>query len=137
MATDDAKPWVNEGGSRKGRGGGGNTKTNQISTDDAKPWANEEGERGRGGQQANQNGYGCCQALGKRGRIKRGQKGERGTQKLTKMVLMTVARLHVQFSFCNLITLSKNNCNWRVADLHPNKVARSVSSFDFATIWRW
>ena len=24
MATDDAKPWVNEGGSRKGRGGEGN-----------------------------------------------------------------------------------------------------------------
>ena len=29
MATDDAKPWINEGGSRKGRGGEGNTKTDQ------------------------------------------------------------------------------------------------------------
>ena len=38
IATDDAKPWVNGDGSRKGRGGEGNNKLTKMVADDAKPW---------------------------------------------------------------------------------------------------
>ena len=48
MATDDAKPWINEGGSRNGRGRGSKQLT-KMSTGDAKPWVNEgRSRKGRG-----------------------------------------------------------------------------------------
>ena len=48
MATDDAKPEINEGGSRNG-------------------WR-------RGEQTTDQNVDGCCQAMGKRRQIKKGER---------------------------------------------------------------
>ena len=62
MATDDAKPWVNEGGSRKGRGERGTKNIPKMATDDAKALVNEGGSRtGRGREgntQTDQNGDG-------------------------------------------------------------------------------